>query len=280
MQEKSAEGKTVFVSYANADDDLRKELDKHLSLLKKQHLIKIWHDQDISAGTEWEREIHAHLSTADIILLLISPDFMASKYCFSIEMERAMERHKRGEAQVIPIIVRPVDWQNAPFSKLQILPTGAKPIRSSKWQYLDEALLDVVEGIRKVIEASPGQKIQSHHPPFLQKSDQAPKEKEETHNLDVPSLPAIKTDIWRKLTNEEEGIVAAYDQALANEEYAGGRASLFQEKITFLKRLERYGEALAVCNQALAEELHAHDKLTLIKQKADFLKRLGPDENY
>ncbi len=153
MKDKSAEGKTVFVSYAHEDDNLRKELDKHLSLLKRQHFIKIWHDQDISAGTEWEREISTHLNTADIILLLISPDFMASKYCFSVEVECAMERHERGEAQVIPIIARPVHWQSAPFGKLQALPTGAKPIQSSNWHYVDEALFDVAEGIRKTVEA-------------------------------------------------------------------------------------------------------------------------------
>jgi hypothetical protein len=110
MREKKQEGKIVFISYAREDDDLRKELDKHLSELKRQKLIKVWHNQNISPGTEWEREVHTYLDMADIILLLISPDFMASKFCYSVEMERAMERHERGEAHVIPIILRPVDW--------------------------------------------------------------------------------------------------------------------------------------------------------------------------
>ena len=83
----------------------------------------MWHDRNISAGTEWEREINKHLNEADIILLLISPDFIASDYCYSKEMKWAMDRHERGEARVIPIILRPVDnWKGAPFGKLQALP--------------------------------------------------------------------------------------------------------------------------------------------------------------
>ena len=130
MRGKREEGKRVFISYAHEDDDLRQKLEQHLSLLRMQNLIQIWHDQDINAGTEWEREINTYLKIADIVLLLISPDFLASKYCYGIEMEYAMERHERGEAHVIPIIMRPVHWQGTPFSKLQVLPTGAKAIQS------------------------------------------------------------------------------------------------------------------------------------------------------
>src|SRR5205823_1825905 len=114
--------------------------------LRRQGLISVWHDRNISAGTEWEREINAHLNTAQVILLLVSPDFMDSDYCFSIEMMRAMERHERGEAQVIPIILRPVYWQGAPFGKLQALPTDAKHVTGPSWHNLDEAFFDVAEG--------------------------------------------------------------------------------------------------------------------------------------
>jgi len=144
---------TIFVSYAHEDDHLRQELDKHLSQLKWQHLITTWYDQEISAGTAWEHEITTHLNTADVILLLISPGFMASPYCYSVEMKQVIERHERGEAHIIPIILRPVDWQGAPFSKLQTLPLDAKPIQSSSQSHQDEAFLDVARGIRKVVEA-------------------------------------------------------------------------------------------------------------------------------
>src|SRR5205085_8494618 len=102
----------------------------------------------ISPGREWARDIDTHLNTADIILLLVSSDFMASNYCYGIEMKRAMERHTTGEARVIPIILRPVDWQNAPFGKLLALPKDGKPINT--WTNLDKALLEVAQGIRKV----------------------------------------------------------------------------------------------------------------------------------
>jgi len=147
-----AESISVFISYAHEDDRLRKELEKHLSRLKRENLIGVWHDRDISAGTEWEREIDTHLNTAQIILLLISPDFMASDYCYSIEMMQAMERHNRGEARVIPIILRPVDWKVALLSRLQALPTDANPVISHKWDSQDEAFVDVVQSIRKAIE--------------------------------------------------------------------------------------------------------------------------------
>src|SRR5690349_21283752 len=111
----------LFYSYAHKDERLRNELNNHLYNLRRQHFIVDWFDRDISAGTDWEQDIDTHLNTAQVILLLISPDFMASDYCYSIEMKRALERHEAGEARVIPIILKPVDWKDAPFSKLQVL---------------------------------------------------------------------------------------------------------------------------------------------------------------
>ena len=138
----------IFFCYAREDEELRKGLEKQLRALKRQGIIDLWHDRAISAGTEWEREIDKHLNTAKIILLLVSPDFMDSDYYYSKEMSQAMDRHERGNAQVIPVILRPVYWQGAPFGKLQALPTDAKAIIS--WPRLDEAFFDVAEGIRKV----------------------------------------------------------------------------------------------------------------------------------
>jgi hypothetical protein len=106
MTEESAEAFEIFYSYAHKDEKLRTELNKHLFNLKRQNLIVEWYDRNISAGNEWEHEIDIHLNTAHIILLLISPDFLASDYCYSIEIRRAMERHIAGEARVIPIILR------------------------------------------------------------------------------------------------------------------------------------------------------------------------------
>lgn len=142
----------VFISYAHEDEDLRQKLDSHLILLCHQGMITTWYDRDITAGAQWQHEMDIHLNTAQIILLLISVDFLASKYCYGFEMQRAMERQKMGEARVIPIILRPVDLEGLPFSHLQVLPTDAIPVIDRKWHHVDEALLDVVKGIRKAID--------------------------------------------------------------------------------------------------------------------------------
>ncbi len=143
----------VFYCYAHEDRALRITLEKHLGNLRRQELITDWSDRDIDAGKEWAKEIDRNLKTANIILLLISPDFMHSDYCYSIEMAYAIERHKNGEARVIPIILRHVEFEGAPFSFLQALPTDAVPVTDRKWRTRDEAFLDVAQGIRKVVKA-------------------------------------------------------------------------------------------------------------------------------
>jgi hypothetical protein len=140
----------VFYSYAHLDEPLRTELDKHLSSLRREGVIAGWHDRRITAGTEWAGAIDAHLQCAQIILLLVSADFLASDYCNDVELQHAMARHEAGEARVIPIILRAVDWQRAPFGKLQALPQDGRPITS--WPNQDEAFLDVARGIRTVAE--------------------------------------------------------------------------------------------------------------------------------
>ena len=109
----------VFYSYSHRDESLRDELEKHLSIPQRQGVIGNWHDRRIGGGNEWEGSIDDHLNSADVILLLISSDFLASDYCYDIEMSRAMERHEAGEARVIPVILRPVQWYGAPFGKAE-----------------------------------------------------------------------------------------------------------------------------------------------------------------
>ena len=140
----------VFISYAHEDLAYLKELEKHLANLKRQNIITSWYDGDINPGTEWESQIMEKLNTAQIILLLVSADFINSDFCYSIELQQALARHDAGQARVIPIIVRPVDRKGAPFAKLQALPTGAKPI--TKWSTHDDAFLDIVQGIRRAID--------------------------------------------------------------------------------------------------------------------------------
>ena len=140
----------LFYSYSHADEALRDELDKHLTMLRRQNLIEPWHDRCIPAGSEWAGEIDENLESADVILLLVSADFLTSNYCYEIEMNRAMERHEQGDATVIPVILRPCDWQSAPFGRVQGAPKNAEPITT--WKNQDEAFVDAARYIRKVVE--------------------------------------------------------------------------------------------------------------------------------
>src|SRR5450755_1400697 len=141
---------SVFISYAHEDEALLRQLETHLSMLKRQGLIATWYDRQIDAGSDWANEIDARLEQASLILLLVSADFLASNYCYKIEMQRALARHDAGQARVLPILARPVEWKGAPFARLQILPTDARPITS--WTDRDEAWVNVVGSIRRAIE--------------------------------------------------------------------------------------------------------------------------------
>lgn len=140
----------LFYSYAHRDEKWLDKIVVHLSSLQQQGMIAGWHGRNINAGTEWHSETSIRLNTAQIILLLISPDFLASDYCQSVEMNKAMERHQAGNARVIPIILRPCDWERTPIGELQVLPRSSKPI--TRWSNRDEALLQVTREIRRVAE--------------------------------------------------------------------------------------------------------------------------------
>jgi len=138
----------IFIAYSHEDEDLREELDRHLANLNRQGKIKAWHRGAIEAGAEWDGAIKQQLETAQIILLLISAHFIASNDCYDL-LQQALQRHSAGTARVIPIILKPTDLKNSPFSHLSPLPTDGVPI--TRWSNRDEAFLNVVEGVRGVI---------------------------------------------------------------------------------------------------------------------------------
>jgi hypothetical protein len=139
----------LFISYSRRDQELRAELDKHLVPMERRGIIDVWHDRLIDPGQEWDREIKRNLEEADIILLLVSADFMVSDYAWS-EMERALARHEAGEARVIPVILHPCEWKLAPFAKIQALPRNAKAV--STWADPAEALADVAREVGDVAQ--------------------------------------------------------------------------------------------------------------------------------
>ena len=140
----------LFFSYSHLDEALRNELEKHLTALKHQGIIEMWHDRRIGAGKEFSHEISENLERADIILLLVSSDFISSPYCYGIEMTRALERHQNGEARVIPVILRPCYWHKLPFGHLLAIPTDGQPV--TKFANQDDAFLDITKAIHRAAE--------------------------------------------------------------------------------------------------------------------------------
>lgn len=162
----------VFFSYSHQDEVLRNELEKHLSVLRRQGVIDIWTDHRIGPGEEISGEIDRYLESADIILLLVSPDFLNSDYCYDIEMKRAIERHERGEARVVPVILRPCVWQSTPFGGLKALPADGKPV--TKHQSVDDAFVEVAHAIQGMAEQlRPAPTVMEHVEPATRFSQRA-----------------------------------------------------------------------------------------------------------
>ena len=237
----------VFFSYAHEDEKLRDELAKQLKLLERQGIISAWHDRQIVAGTEWGSAIDTHLDSAQVILLLISPDFLASDYCWDIEVRRAMERHEAGEARVIPVILRPVDyWQEVSFGKLQALPTNAKPVTT--WENRDEAFRIVAQGIRKAI-------AQLTATPFQQSSTI------ESATVVAQQSTSLTPGERRRLEIELEELQEQYD--------------FLSEQIQFLQQSERTDELRPKeifrlkkqIAQAKEERQQISDKITVLENR-------------
>jgi hypothetical protein len=145
----------IFFSYSHKDEKLMHKVRQQLIPFEREGILVKWYDRKIRAGQEWDEEIKAQLLSAHIILLLVSPDFIESRYCYNLEMKEALARHEKGDAVVIPVVLRPCTWKNTPIGKLQALPTDGKPITT--WSNVDKATLNVATGIIEVIH-----KLNSH----------------------------------------------------------------------------------------------------------------------
>ncbi|MBW4691423.1 MAG: leucine-rich repeat domain-containing protein [Lyngbya sp. HA4199-MV5] len=157
LPDKEKRALRLFYSYSHKDELLRDELEVHLKLLQRYGLIQNWHDRRIMPGADWQQELDTNLEQADIILLLISPDFINSDYCFQKEMTRALERHKAEAAIVVPILIRPVNWDSFHAGlgiSIQALPLDLNPV--TRWSDKDEAWLNVEQGIQRLIEEKMG----------------------------------------------------------------------------------------------------------------------------
>lgn len=245
----------AFISYSHKDEPHRVELDKHLSLLKRQNLIDVWSDHCIRPGEEFDPAISAALEKADLVLLLVSADFIHSEYCFGIEMQRAMERHKEGGAMVLPIIVRPCDWMTSPLGRLKALPKDGLAV--TKWPSLDDAFLDIVQQLRALLASRAASAAGITESP-------TPKEANLGGTIAVPGLPAkmprsSNLSLPRTFTDEDrydflfqsfQYIQAYFDKSLtelqARNPGISGRVSVVSAE-AFTAIIFRDGKKLAGC---------------------------------
>jgi tetratricopeptide (TPR) repeat protein len=244
----------LFYCYAREDKTLRDDLDIHLRSLKRQNVVTSWYDGEITPGSEWEKEIDTQLRAAHLILLLVTPHFMASDYCYGIEMEKALQRHRDGTARIIPIILRRTNWEDAPFSTLQVLPPDAKPV--IQWPDRDEAFWNITVGIKKAITElqfllkTPQEWfLEGNTLDDLSRYEEAIAAYDQAIRLDPNNADAYNNkgvDLY-DLKRYEEAIVA-YDQAIRLDP---NNADAYYNKGNTLYDLKRYEEAIAACDQAI-----------------------------
>ncbi len=140
----------IFVSYSHVDSAVRDKLEVHLAALKRDGVVT-WYDGDMQAGDALDTEIARALRQSHLFVALLSPDYLASHYCWKLEYQRAMGRRARGTLRVVAVVVRPCDWKATTAAGFKLLPTDGKPV--SRWRSQDQALLDVTQGVRKVVQA-------------------------------------------------------------------------------------------------------------------------------
>jgi tetratricopeptide (TPR) repeat protein len=244
----------MFYCYARKDQELREELEHHLADLKRFYHIESWFDHQISPGENWEKTIEEQLNQADLILLLISPDFLASDYCYNNEMQRALIRHNKGEAKIIPIILRPVHWISNPFSTIQTLPKDARPV--TKWTHIDDAFCNIAIEIEKIIKdllftrkTKEEWNKEGNTLYKLKRYEEALTAYEQAIRLD-PNLAYVynnKGKTLNELKRYEEALTA-YKQAIRLDP---NLAYVYNNKGKTLNELKRYEEALAAYEQAI-----------------------------
>lgn len=186
----------IFYCYAPEDQRLMNELDKQMEVLKLSKQVIVWHDGEILPGTPWKPEIYKHLDSADIILLLVSPDLIASYWLYSVAIDRAFERYRAREVRIIPIIMRPTIWENTPIGELQALPADGKAITTSRNR--DQAFKNVVEGISKV--------VRKLYEQLIKEQQSQDKQKEEGQFMYQLALPSAAVP-WLSVNESERSIV-------------------------------------------------------------------------
>jgi tetratricopeptide (TPR) repeat protein len=246
MEDRNKTPLNIAYCYASEDEALRYELDKHLSILKHQGLIITWQNSEILAGSEFKLEKEIQLNKAKIILLLISSDFLNSDYCYSIEMRHALQRHSLKDAKVISILLRAVDWKDAPFSILPTLPINHVPITS--WQNRDEAFAEVTREVRRLV-------TEFFNESFLNNTSQkiidttASNRSAANTGMLLSAIAELYNSSGNKYCNREQyqKALLAYEQAIGLEE----KDNFIINKGDTLYNLKHYSEALATYTRVI-----------------------------
>lgn len=245
----------IFFSYSHRDEELRDELETHLSGLKRQGIIESWHDRRIVAGSDVDDSIDTELERADIILLLVSPYFIDSDYCYEREMSRALERHHASEAHVIPVILHPCDWKSMPFGELMATPRDGKPV--SKFPNLHDAFLQITKAIRAVAEQATNEcsgNAQSVSPAAAKPQVGDSKPSKESSALRSSNLRVKKNftdrDLDRFLDESFEYIARFFEGSLEELENRNSDLECMFKRIDanhFTATIYRYGSVASEC---------------------------------
>jgi TIR domain len=153
---------SAFISYSHVDEELRNRFETHLAMLKRDGHIDVWHDRQMLAGDIVDVSISRYLEEADLIIALVSPEYLASTYCYERELAVALERQSRGQARLVCVILRPCDWKSSPLSKGLVTPRDGKPVET--WTSTDEAFLDVTSSLRAIVGSATGHVVASRRP--------------------------------------------------------------------------------------------------------------------
>ena len=143
----------AFISYCHADAGMLERLHVHLANLKREELISDWTDERILAGGNLDDNISESLNSSQLFICLVSPDYIASQYCFEKEFQSALKMQKEGKVIIVPIIVEPCDWKPTPLGTIKALPKDGKPI--IEWTSVNSAFTDVAQELRKLMIIKP-----------------------------------------------------------------------------------------------------------------------------
>lgn len=249
---------TAFISYTHADEALKDQFLLHLGPLRREGLIRVWHDRMLNPGDHLDQNIQRELASSDLIILLISAAFLNSEYCFEEEMKRAFARQRAGGAKVVAVILRPCQWQNVPvgdgmtLSSFLAVPRDGKPV--TRWADPDEAFDDAAGAIRKMIVAGSGISAQAVGPSPSQPSALAPSRPQPSREpAPLGSLfPGRVTDLDkdRYLKEAFETVASSFSARLGDAESSDPRVTTDFDRVdsqSFIATMYLNGDKLGSC---------------------------------